>query len=197
MAEIENYGGRYTITEEGIVISHLYNRERKLKPQKASQSSKGYFQVRLFSEEHKKGKLQYVHRLVWQTFKGEIPKGFEIDHIDGDTSNNKLENLQLLAPRDNKIKGFKGKDIYWREYRDEFIELYKKLGTYKKVAQHYGINTNVVFRVIKNVFHKKNFKTGRYESMRFNPELNDEFTRGDRRKNVIVDRQRTKKGQYA
>lgn len=33
--------------------------------------------------------------LVWEAFKGEIPEGFEVIHIDGDKQNNKLENLKL------------------------------------------------------------------------------------------------------
>lgn len=43
----------------------------------------------------------YVHRLVWETFKGSIPDGFEIDHIDTDRSNNKLENLRCVNHKDN------------------------------------------------------------------------------------------------
>lgn len=33
--------------------------------------------------------------LVWNSFNGEIPEGFEVIHIDGDKQNNKLENLKL------------------------------------------------------------------------------------------------------
>lgn len=37
-----------------------------------------------------------VCNLVWETFNGEIPTGYEVTHIDGDKSNNKLENLKLV-----------------------------------------------------------------------------------------------------
>lgn len=43
----------------------------------------------------------YVHQLVWLAFKGEIPKGMTIDHIDGNKRNNKLENLELVTQSDN------------------------------------------------------------------------------------------------
>lgn len=36
-----------------------------------------------------------VCNLVWENFKGEIPEGFKVSHIDGDKENNKLENLKL------------------------------------------------------------------------------------------------------
>ena len=33
--------------------------------------------------------------LVWEAFKGEIPEGYTIVHIDGDKKNNRLDNLKL------------------------------------------------------------------------------------------------------
>lgn len=35
----------------------------------------------------------YLHRQVWKDAYGEIPKGYHIHHVDGDTSNNKISNL--------------------------------------------------------------------------------------------------------
>lgn len=37
-----------------------------------------------------------LHRLVWESFYGAIPQGHHVHHIDGDRSNNCLENLQCL-----------------------------------------------------------------------------------------------------
>ena len=42
-----------------------------------------------------------VHKMVWETFKGEVPVGYDVDHIDDDKLNNKLTNLQLLTHKDN------------------------------------------------------------------------------------------------
>ena len=50
-----------------------------------------------------------VHRLVWETFNGEIPKGYEIDHINAVRDDNRLENLQLLTHLDNMRKAHCGK----------------------------------------------------------------------------------------
>jgi len=110
--EIIGYDGKYTIDKEGNVYSYAQTKKRKLKPQRASQSKKGYFQVRLHSKEvnvinskgNQYGKLQYLHRLVWETYNGEIPEGMEIDHIDADTTNNKLSNLRVITQRQNAIK---------------------------------------------------------------------------------------------
>lgn len=37
-----------------------------------------------------------VCELMWENFKGKIPKGYEVGHIDGDKQNNKLDNLKLV-----------------------------------------------------------------------------------------------------
>lgn len=47
--------------------------------------------------------LGSVHRLVWKVFRGDIPKGYQIDHIDGDKKNNKLSNLRLVTPSQNQL----------------------------------------------------------------------------------------------
>lgn len=57
------------------------------------------------------------HRAVWMMFHGEIPQGMDIDHIDGNRSNNRIENLRLATrsqnthnqgPRKNSVTGIKG-----------------------------------------------------------------------------------------
>jgi hypothetical protein len=199
MITIEGYN-KYKITREGEVYSSMWGKPKALKPQKASQSKKGYYQVRLFNKEYKRGKLQYIHRLVYETFVGKIPEGNEIDHVDGDTSNNSVDNLQILTPRNNKTKYYKGKDIHWREYRDEFIEHYKKLGTYKKVAEVYAINSNIVFRVIKDIMHKIDWSGGerKFHTVRYNPTFNDYYTDTNFRslKNKYKNRKRDEKGRF-
>ena len=44
---------------------------------------------------------EYVHRIVWGICFGEIPNGFEIDHLDGNPSNNLIENLQIKTHSEN------------------------------------------------------------------------------------------------
>lgn len=189
---IKGYNGKYVVDDTGNVISYAYDKQRTLKPQRASQSLKGYYQVRLFNEEYPNGRLQYVHRLVWETFKGKIPKGKEIDHIDGDTKNNSLENLQVLNPRDNKLKYYKGKDIFWRDYRDKFIKKYEELGTYKKVGEFFNVNYNIVYRVIKNVVHRKDWNTGKYITVKYDKNISDYYTEN----RLYVKRKRDDKGRF-
>jgi hypothetical protein len=55
----------------------------------------GYYQVR------KERKLQLVHRVIWEMHYGLIEQGKFIDHIDGDRTNNKLDNLRLVSRSGN------------------------------------------------------------------------------------------------
>lgn len=42
-----------------------------------------------------------LHRAVWTYYRGEIPEGFNVHHIDGDRTNNKLSNLELIGHADH------------------------------------------------------------------------------------------------
>lgn len=46
------------------------------------------------------------HRLVWQFYKGDIPEGFVVNHKDGDPSNNRIDNLELLTQSENQKHRF-------------------------------------------------------------------------------------------
>lgn len=46
----------------------------------------------------------WLHRAVWAAAHGEIPTGHHIHHIDGDTGNNAVENLECLTPKQHAAK---------------------------------------------------------------------------------------------
>lgn len=60
-----------------------------------SPSSKGYLNVRFAKRLHK------AHRVVWEMFNGPIPIGMQVDHINGDKTDNRLENLRLATNAEN------------------------------------------------------------------------------------------------
>ena len=49
------------------------------------------------------GKREFTmeHRLVWEAVNGEVPEGYDIHHIDGDTYNNDCDNLECLSHSDH------------------------------------------------------------------------------------------------
>lgn len=44
-----------------------------------------------------------MHRYVWKYYCGEIPNGFHIHHIDGDKSNNSIDNLCMMTNEAHQI----------------------------------------------------------------------------------------------
>ncbi|EFI8509594.1 HNH endonuclease signature motif containing protein [Escherichia coli] len=48
-----------------------------------------------------KGKGYYIHVIVWVMHNGPIPKGYQIDHLDHNRYNNRIENLRLVTNQEN------------------------------------------------------------------------------------------------
>lgn len=69
---------------------------------KGTTRTDGYHQTRL--QVYNNGKSILTHRLVWLTFVGEIEEGMVINHINGDKSDNRLENLEKVSHQENMIK---------------------------------------------------------------------------------------------
>ena len=99
--DIPNYEG-YQVSNLGRVKSleridaRGYRlKEKILKPKLV----RGYYQVCLFKQAIKKKYL--VHRLVWSAFNGSIPEGLQVNHINEIKSDNRLENLNLMTPKEN------------------------------------------------------------------------------------------------
>ena len=93
----------YGVDENGATYSIRYGKKLK-----GAINSGGYLQ--LFTYNDAKPKAYLVHRLVWNAFVGEIPAGFELDHIDRNPLNNALSNLRLVTHQQNcfnlSVKGY-------------------------------------------------------------------------------------------
>ena len=49
------------------------------------------------------GETIFVHRLVWMYVYGEIPDGYDINHKNGDKSDNRIDNLELMTRSQNVV----------------------------------------------------------------------------------------------
>lgn len=91
------YNEKYNryVTENGLV----YRKTRTGILLQCKQTNyNGYLKICVFKPIQK---YVRVHRVVWETFIGEIPDGYEIDHIDGNKQNNALSNLRCVTHKDN------------------------------------------------------------------------------------------------
>jgi hypothetical protein len=97
--------------------------------------SKGYRTITI------KKRRYYEHRIAWYMMTSEDPTGFEIDHINGDKSDNRFCNLRLATSKANKANcglaksnssGFKGV----HRFRDKWIASI----TYDRKLIHLGVH---------------------------------------------------------
>lgn len=74
-----------------------------------------------------KGRRTQVHRVIYMMHHGPIPEGMYVDHINGDRTDNRIENLRLCTPTQNQINrgapktstsGVKG--VVWRPSRKKW-----------------------------------------------------------------------------
>ena len=114
---ILGFDGNYQISNYGNVKSFINN--IILKPSIASKrnNKQGYKVVNL------KGKLYYIHRLVAEAFIPNIANKPQINHIDGNKLNNKVDNLEWCTNSENIKHAYK---IGLKEYKEEKISLKQK-----------------------------------------------------------------------
>lgn len=89
MIKIKNFDN-YAINENGQVTN--LKTGRHLKP---GTNQKGYKHLQL------SGKTRSIHRMVYEAYVSEIPKDLQINHIDGDKSNNYISNLEIVTRKEN------------------------------------------------------------------------------------------------
>lgn len=69
----------------------------------------------------------HAQRWVWLNERGPIPKGMDIHHVDGDKSNNNIENLELLS-RSEHLKR------HWKEGRFDLEKRKKQLNEVRPLS---------------------------------------------------------------
>lgn len=81
---------------------------------------------------------RYVHQLVWETFVGEIPDGFEIDHIKpiADGGGDELSNLRIGTRKDNMHN-----ETTYKKYFIPCSEAKKEAIRRTSKGKHYSPNT--------------------------------------------------------
>ncbi len=95
----------YEVSDMGRVRSNRASRHPGVIMTAAVSTEKnGYKNVHLSLRDGIRRRQFRLSRLVWEVFRGAIPRGYHVDHIDNNQLNNRLDNLQLLTPVDNNRK---------------------------------------------------------------------------------------------
>lgn len=93
------YNSKYDrwVTNSGLVYRYD-SKQDKLVLCKLKTAIGGYLQLNVSKP---KRTLILVHRLVYETFVGDIPQGYEIDHINTVSDDNRVENLRCVTSKEN------------------------------------------------------------------------------------------------
>lgn len=125
---IKDYEGLYEVSNDGRVRrlrftngSHDFEKVRECKQ---TLNTWGYMTVNL--SKNGKSNTKRVHRLVANAFLGE--SNLQIDHIDGNKQNNRLDNLEYVTSKENTNRAWK-KGI--AKYTDERKEKLRKIALEK------------------------------------------------------------------
>lgn len=137
----------YEVTKSGKVINKHTGRE--VKPQK---NGKGYYRVGIGK------KLLFVHRLVAEKYVPNPENKPQVNHKDGDKTNNNAENLEWVTNQENRNHAMKhglcftGEKCPWSKLTAEqvsFIRLHTEINS-KEMALTFGISDSHVRQIRRN-----------------------------------------------
>lgn len=159
----------YQVDTNGIVYS------KKDKPLKYSINPRGYCIVNFYHNHTRKGFA--IHTLVAKTFiQGETQECNQVNHIDGDTTNNHVENLEWVTPKENvqhsiivlghnniginngNAKVVCGYDKFTKEKRYEFDSLADAARYFVKPNHNPRYIQNIIYQVVYGKGGKKSYR---------------------------------------
>jgi len=105
--EISNMGRVKSVERTVINPSVFGNGNVRTVPERIRKPNimKGYHCIALINNKHTK--VYRIHRLVMEHFGKPQPSDeYQVNHIDGDKSNNGIDNLEWVTPKENTVHAF-------------------------------------------------------------------------------------------
>lgn len=153
--DIPGYEGLYQASNLGRIRSFKRNNIRILKP---NRDGSGYYRVILYLNSVRK--IASVHRLLWTAFNGPIPEGLQINHLNENKADNRLENLSLCTPKENTNYGTRNKRASEKNCKriqmlDKNNNILKTFNSLKEAAQFLNKNKTTASSGISKCLHGK------------------------------------------
>lgn len=149
---IEHYPN-YEISISGVVRNKTTNNNMKW-----IDNGKGYKTVKLYNSNTPKGRLCLVHRLVLSTWDTHIPSGsLDVNHIDGDKSNNHIHNLEWVTKSQNTrhahLTGLFKNKLTVEQVKEIKYLLSKNQYTYSELGRAYGVKHSTIWKIANGVLY--------------------------------------------
>ncbi len=93
-----------------------------------------------------------VSRVIWIAAHGIPQAGMEIDHINGDKQDNRLQNLQIVTPSENRIKA---NGLLTFTQAEAIRKAHKEGTTQAALAKQYHVAPNTISYIIARKTYKK------------------------------------------
>ena len=120
---------------------------------KSTSNGKGYQIISLWH--NGKGNIYYIHRLMGFIFL-DLKKDKQINHIDNNKKNNKVDNLEVVNALENynhSLK-FRNKNTKRKLSTSDAIDIFRSKQSYRNLSNKYNVSIDTIYR-IKN---KKSYK---------------------------------------
>lgn len=125
-----HYDSRYYISEYGVVYDMNYG---KLK--RHGFSTRNYLSIDMAIGDDNKSK-RMVHRWTYETWKGNIPHEYEVDHKDGKHWNGHIDNLDAVSPFENIQRSYDVTKVKTRKWTKDQIDIIcKSIEENKSISQ--------------------------------------------------------------
>jgi hypothetical protein len=145
----------YEVSEDGRVRTLKLRGERELRPRIMPN---GYVRFALFQD----GSYHYpyAHRLVWELFSAPIPPRMQVNHINGDKRDNRLENLEVVSCSENNLHKFRelgvvarrGSEVPQSVLKEADIPRIRALAAegllQREIAALYGVRREAISKVV-------------------------------------------------
>lgn len=157
MKPIRGYEGRYSVTSDGRVWSHVSNRFLCPQPH-----SLGYRTIMLSKGSRGLLKCHYIHRIVAQAFVENPDAYTEVNHKDGVKENNDASNLEWCthlhnmrhAERTRLRKAAKGEQHGMSKLDGRSVNRIRALRvegqTLREIAQRFSVSMSLVSHIARN-----------------------------------------------
>ena len=164
--DIKGYEGLYQINRNGEIrsLSHytkFKNRTsyHKGKLLKMHDNGRGYFKVALCKDG--KQKMFYIHRLVAGTFIDNPNNYPQVNHINGNKKDNRVENLEWVTDLENKQHGIannlyaKGSKCHKKFTKNNVKDIRNSNKKISELAKEYNVSVNSISNIINYKTYKE------------------------------------------
>lgn len=140
---LKGYEGFYKISERGDIESLITGFIRK------PGLEDGHLKIQLLRNGRRKN--HRIHKLVYETFVGEVPDGYDVHHLDENKLHNHFSNLGLMLISDHRSFHSAGEKNARAKLSNEQVDIIRsraKKENLSSIAKDYNVSYHLIWRIV-------------------------------------------------